>query len=138
MIEILVNYAMRFVGVPYVYGGNNPLSGMDCSGFVCECLKAIGIVATHRDYSARELFKLLKERSDCKVSSKIEKGCVLFFGKKDSLISHVAIAISDKLMIESGGGDAGTISKEKAEKINAFVRIRPIRNDLVGIVKVEI
>ncbi|NBW16396.1 MAG: peptidoglycan endopeptidase [Caulobacteraceae bacterium] len=137
MIDTLIRYAIRFVGVPYIYGGNNPMSGMDCSGFVCECLKAVGIVASHRDYSARDLFKLLKEREGCKVTRKVERGCVLFFGKKDSLISHVAIAISDKLMIESGGGDAGTISKEKAEKSNAFVRIRPIRNDLIGIVKIE-
>lgn len=138
MISIMLDYAMRFVGVPYVYGGNNPISGMDCSGFVCECLKAIGVIESHRDYSARELFKLLKESEKTKSSRQIERGCVLFFGKNSSIISHVAIAINDKIMIESGGGDAGTISKEKAAISNAFVRIRPIRNDLVGIVKIEI
>lgn len=138
MISVMLDYAMRFLGVPYVYGGNNPITGMDCSGFVCECLKSIGAIGSHCDYSARELFKLLKESQVGKSSRQVERGCILFFGKNTSIISHVGIAINDKIMIESGGGDAGTISKEKAAICNAFVRIRPIRNDLVGILKIEI
>lgn len=30
----LVNYALSFVGNPYVYGGTNPYTGIDCSAFV--------------------------------------------------------------------------------------------------------
>lgn len=135
MIETMLNYAMRFIGVPYIYGGNNPLTGMDCSGFVCECLKSIGVIDSHRDFSSRDLFKLLKE--NYKTTSKVESGCVVFFGKSASMVSHVAIALNDKLMIESGGGDSATISKERAANSNAFVRIRPLRKDLVGIVKIS-
>ena len=32
--EQLTNYALSFVGNPYVWGGTNPYSGADCSGFV--------------------------------------------------------------------------------------------------------
>lgn len=135
MIETMLNYAMLFIGIPYIYGGNNPLTGMDCSGFVCECLKSIGVIESHRDFSARELFKLLSENN--KLTQKVERGCVVFFGKSASMISHVAIALSDKIMIESGGGDSSTISKERAANANAFVRIRPIRKDLVGIIKLK-
>jgi hypothetical protein len=67
----------------------------------------------------------------------VKRGSILFFGKNVTTISHIAISINDKLMIESGGGDAGTISKEKAALCNAFVRIRPIRSDLVGIIEIN-
>ena len=32
--EELVNYALQFVGNPYVWGGTDPRNGADCSGFV--------------------------------------------------------------------------------------------------------
>ena len=30
----IINYAMQFEGYPYVWGGDNPSTGFDCSGFV--------------------------------------------------------------------------------------------------------
>lgn len=38
----IIEYAKRFIGVPYVYGGSTP-SGFDCSGFVNYVYKAFGL-----------------------------------------------------------------------------------------------
>ncbi len=39
----VVNYALQFVGNPYVYGGTSLTNGTDCSGFVMGVYKNFGI-----------------------------------------------------------------------------------------------
>lgn len=39
----VVAVAQKYIGVPYVYGGNTPSSGFDCSGFVRYVLNEAGI-----------------------------------------------------------------------------------------------
>lgn len=39
----IVNYAVQFIGNPYVYGGNNLTTGVDCSGFVVQVFAQFGI-----------------------------------------------------------------------------------------------
>ena len=41
MREEIVNYALQFVGNPYVYGGTNPNTGADCSGFTSYILRNV-------------------------------------------------------------------------------------------------
>lgn len=41
--QAVVNYAMQFLGNPYVYGGNSLTNGTDCSGFVKGVYAAFGI-----------------------------------------------------------------------------------------------
>lgn len=125
---VAINYALTFIGVPYHYGGNNPLVGFDCSGLVCEVLKSVGVIKSHEDFSARELRKELLRQGATK---SIETGAILFFGKSKDMVSHVAVALDESTMIESGGGDASTVTREAAQASGAMVRIRPIRADLV-------
>lgn len=44
----IVDYAMQFVGNPYVYGGTDPNVGADCSGFTSYIMrKAAGVSLSH-------------------------------------------------------------------------------------------
>ncbi|MFZ8934318.1 MAG: C40 family peptidase [Bacteriovoracaceae bacterium] len=124
----MLSYAMSMLGVPYLWAGNSRLRGVDCSGFVCECLRSIGIIG-HEDYSAQMLYSFIKTKP---FRSKLKRGSVLFFGATRNKISHVGIALNSELMIESGGGDNTTRKFFDAVNSNAMVRIRPIRSDLVA------
>lgn len=45
--QAVVNYAMQFVGNPYVYGGSSLTNGADCSGFVLAVYRHFGITMAH-------------------------------------------------------------------------------------------
>ncbi len=39
----VVSAAKKYIGVPYVWGGTNPATGMDCSGFTQRVFKDLGV-----------------------------------------------------------------------------------------------
>lgn len=129
-IDIMVSYACMFIGLPYKWGGDDSINGFDCSGLIIECLKGVGFYKG-ADTTAQGLFEHLSSNNWIE---KKERGSLLFFGKSRQKITHIALAISDEIMIEAGGGDSTTINSQVASKQNAFVRIRPIANrkDLVA------
>lgn len=135
MIDEMVEYAKSFLGTPYIWGGNfggrSERGGLDCSGFVCEVLRGVGLL-DKSDLSAQGLYEHYKDSA----RSQLGKGSVLFFGQHRKQITHVAIALNDKLMIESGGGNHFTTDVSEAKNRNAMVRFRPIRQDLVAVLKV--
>ena len=132
VMENVIAYLMLFIGVPYKWGGNNPLEGFDCSGLVCEGLRTAGILTV--DHDSQGIFEVLKAQGR---RSGLSRGSVLFFGQTQHSISHVSIALDDKRMLESGGGDRTTTTLSEAIRRNAFVRIRPIRNDLVAALRID-
>lgn len=128
MKDILIPYAMQFIGIPYRWGGNSPLTGLDCSGLVLELLKGLGIALP--DMAASDIHKWCLTQ---KFKNEQFLGSLLFFGKNGN-ISHVAMALSHDIMIEAGGGGPTVTSQDEAVRQNAYVRIRPIssRRDFVA------
>lgn len=51
--QTVVDYAMQFVGNPYVWGGTSLTNGCDCSGFVMSVFGHFGISLPHSSYSLR-------------------------------------------------------------------------------------
>lgn len=53
----VVDYAMQFVGNPYVYGGSSLTKGTDCSGFTMSVYKKFGISLPHSSSAQRSYGK---------------------------------------------------------------------------------
>jgi len=128
MDSLTIEYAKSMLGLPYRWGGNNPLTGMDCSGFVLEVLRSCGKWGKY-DTNAQGIYTKCTN-----TTSAPQQGTLLFFGADIAHITHIAIALDDYRMIEAGGGGSSTVSLIAAENQGAFIRIRPIsnRNDLVA------
>lgn len=131
----LSEYALKFVGHPYIWGGDGSgkcAGGFDCSGLVLECLQAFGIIQ-QIDLTAQGIYDILYSQLIWSTPGrgKEKPDDVLFFGKDDKHITHVAICIGGGLMVEAGGG--GSKCKTAATS-TGMVRVRPIswRKDLVA------
>jgi cell wall-associated NlpC family hydrolase len=128
--DLFLKTAFSLLNVPYVWGGNDPLYGLDCSGYCCYVLKSVGLLSYNIDLSSTGLSLCFTH----KVPITAPSPCLLFFGTFVN-ITHVAISLNSTSMIESGGGNRECISIAQAKKIGACVRIRPIRKDFLYAVK---
>lgn len=127
-------YAFRFIGRPYIYGGDGSgksYGGFDCSGLVLECLWAFGLLPG-KDLTAQGMHDALMDKSGHQVPRMyISADDVLFFGKDDRHITHVAIALDNNFMVEAGGGNSKCRTPGSS---TGMVRVRPIssRKNLVS------
>lgn len=129
--SLMQSYILHFLGLPYIWGGDDPIQGFDCSGFVQEFLLSFGAHPDpKKDLTAQGLYNELVKTG---MSSIKEFGAIAFYGKSYSEITHVAVLLDSKSIFEFGGGGSLTKSKEDAVTQNAYGRIRPLtrRNDLV-------
>jgi hypothetical protein len=88
MGAIAARTAERFVGIPYRWGGENVVDGMDCSGFVRAVYNLCGlsIPRTSRDqYRAGESV----------AKSGLQDGDLVFFGSSEDSINHVGIYVGN-------------------------------------------
>ena len=122
-IGISTRLAWRFVGLPYLWGGDDPVAGFDCSGLCIELLKSVGRLPRDGDWTAAGL----KERfPETKVA---QEGCLAFWTWGGSRIAHVEYCISDKLTVGASGGGEGTVGLKEAVRQNAYTKVRPIREN---------
>lgn len=133
-MQILKDYAISLLGTPYIWAGDDPIKGFDCSGLVIELLQSVGVLPRGYDNTAQGLYEKFDREG---IASELGFGSLAFFGKSLKEITHIGFMIDNFRMIEAGGGGSKTITLEQAAKHNAFVRIRPInwRKDIVTIIK---
>src|SRR5699024_2107256 len=83
----IVNFALQFVGNPYVYGGTSLTNGADCSGFTQAVYRNFGISInrTSRDQASNGTAVSL---------SNVQPGDLIFY-KNGSSIGHVALYIGN-------------------------------------------
>lgn len=98
----IVNYAMQFVGNSYVYGGNDPHSGVDCSGFSRYILSNIAGVNLSRTSSSQS-----SQGTSVSIDN-ARQGDLIFYGSGNS-VNHVAIYIGNGKVVHASNARTGII-----------------------------
>jgi cell wall-associated NlpC family hydrolase len=87
-VDAIINYAKRFLGVPYRYGGTTP-SGFDCSGFINYIFGNFGFDLVRTSYGLAELGTTV-------LLSEIRPGDLMFFkgsNVNSTSVGHVALVV---------------------------------------------
>lgn len=122
MRKIAREIAFKFLGKPYLWGGDDPIKGFDCSGLCIEILKSVGVLPRCGDWTAQMLWDKFEDQE---VSAPYE-GCLIFWtNRAGDRVIHVEYAIDDKLCIGASGGGSKTLSEQIAADQNAYIKVRP-------------
>lgn len=128
MIDIALKIAWAHLGTPYIWGGDDSIEGLDCSGFILEIFKSIGFVGRKFDTNANGL---MKKYENMKTTQTLP-GVLVFWGKNDKA-THVEMIVNildgEILTIGASGGGRNTKTREDAIRDNAYIKVRPIRSD---------
>lgn len=95
----LVQYALQFVGNPYVWGGTSLTGGIDCSGFTMQVYAHYGIGLPHHAASQPGYGKRIS-------ASEARPGDLFFYGS-GSRISHVGIYIGNGQIVHASNARTG-------------------------------
>ena len=99
-VQALMEEAAKYLGYPYVWGGSNPSTSFDCSGFVCWVFTNSGVHNLPRT-TAQGIYDQCTPVS----ASDAKAGDIIFFtGTYNSAgaVSHVGIYCGNGVMIHCG------------------------------------
>lgn len=103
--ELLYRVVKPYLGVRYVWGGNDPRLGIDCSAFSQQVYRYLGYSLPR---TSREQFAALP-----KVSGSLLPGDLLFFSENGQHITHVAIFLwvsgGKPYMVHSAASRGGVV-----------------------------
>ena len=137
MREHLVNLALKLVGCPYIWGGANPWTGFDCSGFVVWIYQVFGLLPSG-DWTAQALYDHFDPKAG-ESGGGWSRGDLVFYGRGEQRITHVMLALCNELVVGASGGDHTTTTVEEARRRGAQVKVKPrnYRSDLVATLYVK-
>lgn len=97
----MVNYAIQFVGNRYVWGGNDPHTGADCSGFtkyIYSNVAGVSLPRVSRDQS----------RQGTKIKSgDMKPGDLIFYTNSGGTVNHVAMYIGNGQIVHAASRKSG-------------------------------
>ena len=97
--QAVADFAVQFVGNPYVWGGTSLTNGADCSGFVMSVFANFG-------YELPRVAAAQCSASQKRDLSQMEVGDLVFYG---SGISHVALYIGDGKVVHALNSNKGIV-----------------------------
>ncbi len=113
----IVNFAMQFVGNPYVWGGNSLTDGCDCSGFVHLVYKNFGYKTVR--YSMSFMFEGVAVSRE-----EVRPGDIVVYAMKNG-IGHVAIYAGNGKIVEAQSSATG-ITANRSIDCREIIGIRRI------------
>lgn len=113
----MVKCAMRFLGNRYVWGGNDPNTGADCSGFVRYVYKQIrpDIWLPRVSYEQCYIGKSIS-------SLDMRPGDLLFYAYNDGTVHHVAMYIGNGMIIHAASRTQGIILSPWNYQVPKYIR----------------
>ena len=113
MGKAVIDYALQFVGNPYVWGGTSLTNGADCSGYIMSVYKNFGVSLPHSSSAMR------KCGYDVGGIQNAQPGDIICYS------GHVALYIGDGKIVHASTSKTGIIVSNNAsyKKILAVRRI---------------
>ena len=111
----LVEYAKKFLGLPYVWGGTSLKTGADCSGFCQAIHLAFGItimrVADDQKKGPSESYQKLGYKKGIQIADNmLSSGDLVFYDSDNNGVAdHVAMYIGNNKVIHEAGKKYGCI-----------------------------
>jgi len=96
----IVNYALQFLGNPYVWGGTSLTKGADCSGFTMSVYAHFGIGLPHYSGSQAGMGKAVK-------SSEMRPGDLIYYADSKGTINHVSMYIGNGQIVHAASRRSG-------------------------------
>ena len=94
--ERLVHSTIKWLNIPYLWGGRSSC-GVDCSGFVQNIFKQVGIKLPRDAYQQAEMGNNINFHTEA------QAGDLAFFDDDEGQIKHVGILLSSSKIIHSSG-----------------------------------
>lgn len=88
----ILEHAKTFLGLPYIWGGNSPDEGFDCSGLIKYVYANFGYQTPRVSYQQAEFGREVS-------MDELQIGDILYFG--NSKVSHTAIYAGDNTMLHA-------------------------------------
>jgi cell wall-associated NlpC family hydrolase len=119
--EVAVWYLSRWIGRPYLWGGDDPLAGFDCSGLIVTILRAVGLLHIAEDLTADGLLSRFLNRP-----ARALPGALAFWRAPSGKARHVEMLLTSRFTIGASGGGSTVLTIQDAIRENAFVQLRPL------------